>query len=72
MKNGYLVIYKSWEKSEEDTMQKFYEVFNTDNPGAFVPVGFNLSFDYFSLLYRWREAGIKVKPKRPNISYLNG
>ena len=53
-------------------LQKFYEVFNTDNPWAFVPVGFNLSFDYFSLIYCWREAGIKVKSKfifsdRPNI-----
>ncbi|MFC1865920.1 hypothetical protein ACFLYB_04335 [Chloroflexota bacterium] len=63
---------KSWESLEEDMLQKVYEVFNTDNPWAFIPVGFNLSFDYFSLLYRWREAGIKVKSKfifsdRPNI-----
>ena len=63
MKKGDLVILKPWESSEEDILQKFYEVFNTDNPGAFLPVGVNLSFDYFNLLYRWREAGIKVKPK---------
>ena len=29
----------------------------------FVTIGCNLSFDCFSLLYRWRRIGIEVQPK---------
>ena len=64
-----LVILKSWESSEEDILQKFHKVFNTDNPWAFIPVGFNLSFDYFSLLYRWRALGIDENPKLPKFIF---
>jgi len=71
-KKDELVILKSWESSEKDILEKFYHIFNPEKPWEFVPVGFNLVFDYFSLLYRWREIGINIKPKsifsdRPNI-----
>ncbi|MCJ7769175.1 MAG: hypothetical protein MUO92_01680 [Dehalococcoidales bacterium] len=56
----------------KDILEKFYHIFNPEKPWDFVPVGFNLTFDYFSLPYRWREIGIEVKPKsifsdRPNL-----
>jgi hypothetical protein len=69
---GDLVILKAWESSEKDILQRFYRVFQPDNPWSFVPVGFNLVFDYFSLIYRWRTIDIRVDAKavfsdRPNI-----
>ncbi len=69
---GDLVILKSWESSEKDILERFYHIFNPEKPWDFIPIGFNLSFDYFSLLYRWRAVGIDVKAEsifsdRPNI-----
>ena len=60
---GELNILKSWESSERDILKKFYSIFSPEDVWKFVPVGFNLSFDFFSLLYRWREIGITVQPK---------
>lgn len=62
-KGGDLTILKSWESSERDILERFYPIFNPEEPWTFVPVGFNLSFDFFSLLYRWRVIGIEVPPK---------
>ncbi len=71
-KKDELVILKAWESTEKDILEKFYQVFNPEKPWDFVPVGFNLSFDFFSLLYRWRKINIEVNPKfifsdRPSI-----
>jgi len=60
---GDLNILKSWESSEKDILQTFYSIFNPEDSWKFVPVGCNLSFDFFSLLYRWREIGINVSPR---------
>jgi len=62
-KEGDLTILKSWESSEEDILERFYSIFNPEDLWEFVPIGFNLSFDFFSLLYRWRAIGIEVPPK---------
>jgi hypothetical protein len=62
-KEGDLTILKSWESSEKDILGKFYSIFNPEDVWKFVPIGFNLSFDFFSLLYRWRRIGIEVQPK---------
>jgi len=62
-KKGELTILKAWESSERDILQKFYSIFNPEDYWKFVPLGCNLSFDFFSLLYRWREMGIKISPK---------
>jgi len=62
-KEGELIILKSWESSERDILERFYPIFNPEEPWTFVPIGFNLSFDFFSLLYRWRVIGIEVPPK---------
>ncbi len=62
-KEGDLTILKSWESSERDILEKFYSIFSPEDPWKFIPIGFNLSFDFFSLLYRWREINIEVPPK---------
>jgi len=62
-KESDLTILKSWESSEQDILERFYSVFSPEDSWKFVPIGFNLSFDFFSLLYRWREIGIEVSPR---------
>ncbi len=62
-KAGDLTILKSWESSERDILEKFHSIFCPQDPWEFVPIGFNLSFDFFSLLYRWRKISIEVSPK---------
>jgi len=62
-KEGDLTIFKSWESSERDILEKFYSIFSPEDVWKFVPIGCNLSFDFFSLLYRWREIGIEVQPR---------
>ncbi len=49
-KEGDLTIFKSWESSERDILERFYSIFNPEELWVFVPIGFNLSFDFFSLL----------------------
>jgi DNA polymerase elongation subunit (family B) len=60
-----LNILKTWESSEEDVLRKFLSIFNPfqDDPFRkwdFVPVGFNLRFDFASLLYRCQKIGINL------------
>ena len=62
-KEGDLTILKSWESSERDILEQFYSIFSPEDSWKFVPIGFNLSFDFFSLLYRWRGIDIEVPPK---------
>ncbi|MFC2014738.1 hypothetical protein ACFLUP_01955 [Chloroflexota bacterium] len=62
-KEGDLTVLKSWESSEKDILEQFHSVFSPEDVWNFVPVGCNLSFDFFSLLYRWRRIGIEVEPK---------
>lgn len=62
-KEGELTILKSWESSERDILERFYSTFSPGDLWRFVPIGCNLSFDFFSLLYRWRGIGIEVQPK---------
>lgn len=57
---GKLNILKSWESSEKETLQKFHPIFNPEKKWDFVPIGCNLSFDFTSLIYRWRKMGIEV------------
>jgi hypothetical protein len=57
---GKLNILKSWESSEKEILQKFYPIFNPERKWDFVPIGCNLSFDFTSLIYRWRKIGMEV------------
>ena len=62
-KEGDLTILKSWESSEKDILERFHSIFSPEDVWKFVPIGCNLSFDFFSLLYRWRRIHIEVQPK---------
>jgi len=59
-KEGDLIILKSWESSEKDVLERFYSIFSPDDSWKFVPIGLNLSLDFFSLHYRWKRIGIEV------------
>ena len=58
-----LNILKSWESSEIEILQEFYTIFNPDEKWKFIPIGCNLSFDFTSLICRWRKIDIKVNAK---------
>jgi len=60
---GDLTILKSWELSEKEILNEFYKIFSPDNPFQFVPIGENLSFDFFALHHRWKSIGIEVSLK---------
>jgi len=60
---GDLTILKSWESSEKEILKEFYFIFSPDNPFKFVPIGENLSFDFFALHHRWQSIGINVPLK---------
>jgi len=59
-KEDDLTILKSWESSERDILERFYSIFSPNDSWKFVPIGYNLSFDFFSLYYRWKRIGIEV------------
>ena len=59
-KEGDLIILKSWELSERDILKEFYSIFSPDDLWKFIPIGLNLSFDFFSLYYRWKRIGIEI------------
>ncbi|MGA9048359.1 MAG: hypothetical protein WB588_05125 [Dehalococcoidia bacterium] len=58
-----LNILKSWESSEQEILKKFHPIFNPQDKWKFVPIGCNLSFDFTSLIYRWRKIGIEVNAR---------
>jgi hypothetical protein len=72
---GDLNILKAWETNESYILNKFLEVFNPFDEKRsvwhFVPVGFNLSFDFLTLLSRWYANGVKVNAttmfRHPNL-----
>lgn len=47
-----IMILKEWESSEEDILRRFYNVLNPDYDWDFIPVGFNLRFDFNYLQIR--------------------
>jgi len=59
-KEGDLTILKSWESSEKEILQKFYNTFAPYTPFSFIPIGENLSFDFLMLHNRWKRVGIEV------------
>lgn len=57
---GKLNILKSWESSEKDILQRFYPIYNPGEKWRFIPIGCNLSFDFSSLIFRYKRAGVNV------------
>ena len=59
-----LNILKSWESSEMEILQRFYKVFDPEEKWAFIPIGCNLSFDFTSLICRFRKTGIELNARK--------
>ena len=62
-KKGRLSMLKSWESSELEVLRSCHELMAFGRKWDFVPIGFNLSFDFASLLLRWRKMGIQVNAR---------
>ena len=62
-KRGELNILKSWDSSETKILETFYPIFDLEDRWKFIPIGCNLSFDFTSLIYRWRKIGININAK---------
>ncbi len=60
---GKLNILKSWESSEEKILQEFHAVLSPKEKWKFIPIGCNLSFDFTSLICRWRKIDIQVNAR---------
>lgn len=59
-KEGNLTILKSWESSEKEILEKYYNIFQPEKPFEFIPIGMNLNFEFFMLHNRWKRIGIEV------------
>lgn len=64
-----LNILKAWESSEEEILRKFYLIFNPKQKWVFLPIGFNLSFDFTSLIFRWRKIGLEVTAREMFVEH---
>lgn len=82
-KESNLTIFKSWESSEEEILKKFHSIFQPSKLFEFIPIGMNLSFEFFMLQNRWKRIGIEVPLKtllhdhpridiKPILVMLNG
>jgi hypothetical protein len=53
---GRLEILKEWELSEKEILNRFLDIFGHNvNPWNFIPVGFNLRFEFLFLITRVKE-----------------
>ena len=56
-----LTILKSWETTEKDILEKFYQIFNVNNRWTFIPIGCKLTdFDLIMLGTHWKKIGITI------------
>jgi hypothetical protein len=78
-----LTILKAWESSEQDILKKFYTIFAPNELWNFIPVGFNLSYDFAKLILRYKLVNINLSARlifsehpyldiRPLVIFLNG
>lgn len=65
---GPLTILRSWESDERTILELFLEIFNTNNPFAFVAIGLNIPFMYSFIVERSRIHGLDS----PDPLYLLG
>ncbi|MCA9496343.1 MAG: hypothetical protein KC589_05355 [Nanoarchaeota archaeon] len=62
---GDLQILREWEDGEEEMLRLVYKFFFKRNPWQFIPIGFNLIFEWKFLSEKFKEYGIDDK----NLSY---
>ena len=80
-----LNILKSWESSEKEILEDFFDIFDPrgKNKFSFIPIGMSLHFEFFMLHNRWKKNGIDVPLKtliydiphvdiKPILTILNG
>lgn len=61
---GELTILKEWESSEAEIVCSFLKHFLSQNPWNFIPVGFNLNFEYHFLRTKAAElCGTKISER---------
>ena len=67
---GDLIILKEWESSEADIIKEFHNRFflNKSNIFSFVPVGFNLNFEWEVLIQKF-EKYLKLKLTSKDLHY---
>jgi hypothetical protein len=60
-----LKILKSWESSEKEILNEFFEIFDPfgKDKFSFIPIGMSLHFEFFMLHNRWKKNGIDVPLK---------
>lgn len=58
---GRLQVLKEWEDGEEEIVKLIYRWFFRRNPWEFVPVGFNLNFEWKFLSAKFRKYGLDDK-----------
>ncbi len=61
---GKLQILKEWDEGEEEMLKFLYKWFFQRNPWQFVPVGFNLNFEWKFLSSKFQQYGIDNKEIR--------
>ena len=55
---GRLQILKQWELGEEEMLRMLHKWFFSSNPWRFIPVGFNLNFEWRFLVAKFQQYGI--------------
>lgn len=58
-----LVILKAWESSEKHILEQFYNIMKPESSWNFIPVGYNIKYDFMKLLHRWEKYGINIPSK---------
>lgn len=58
---GKLQILKEWEESEEEIIKFIYKWFFSRNVWQFIPIGFNLSFEWKFLSYKFKQYNLDTR-----------
>lgn len=58
---GRLQVLKEWEGGEEEMLRFLHRWFFSRNPWNFIPVGFNLNFEWKFIAHKFKQYGIDTK-----------
>lgn len=59
---GKLQVLKEWEDGEKEILKLVHKFFFKRNPWQFIPIGFNLIFEWKFLCEKFKQYGIDDKP----------
>ncbi len=57
---GKLQILREWEEGEEEIVKFIHKWFFTRNPWQFIPIGFNLNFEWNFLFYKFKKYNLTI------------